>query len=88
MIIHQPDSVRVADTEIFQPRELKQLAETYAIRARELSDAVAALGLHVAAGKRFDRDITEIQRLRLLAEEAHQDLLGVLDSPKATAAAA
>jgi hypothetical protein len=67
---------------------LKQLAETYAIQARELSDAVAVLGLNIAAGKQFDDDMTEIQRLRVLAEQACQDLLGVLGPPKTKAAAA
>jgi hypothetical protein len=49
---------------------------------------VAVLGLHIVAGKRFDKDITEIQRLRVLAEEALQHLLGVLELPKTEAAAA
>jgi hypothetical protein len=67
---------------------LKQLAETYAIRAREFADAVATLGMHIVSGQQFDDNIQEVERLRVLSEQAHQDLLSAIAPKEAAACAA
>ncbi len=56
-------------------QKLKRLQEIYAIRARALSDAVAAFGREIAQGKSFDEKILEIKRLRALSERAGADFL-------------
>jgi hypothetical protein len=56
-------------------KQLKRLVEIYAIRARELSEAVARLGGQIVAGNHFREAITEIERLRVLCDRAGQDLL-------------
>ena len=62
--------------------ELTNLAETYAIQVRELSDAVATLGRRIAAGEQIGENIREIKQLRALVEQAGENLLGALESPK------
>jgi len=54
--------------------EFKHLIEIYAIRAREFYEAVAALGGFVGAGAALDDAIDEIERLRLLCDDAGKDL--------------
>ena len=43
-------------------QELKRLIETYAIRTRELSETIAMLGGHVAAGRKIDESLEEVKR--------------------------
>ena len=45
-------------------QELKRLIETYAIRTRELSETIAMLGGHVAAGRKIDESLEEVKRVR------------------------
>ena len=68
--------------------ELTNLAETYAIRVRELSDAVATLGRRIAAGEHIGENIIDVKRLRALAEQAAENLLDGLESPKSRISAA
>jgi len=56
-------------------KELKRLAENYAIRAREFCDAVAALGARISTGKSLASEIAEIEVLRILCERLGSDLL-------------
>ena len=55
-----------------------KLAETYAIRARELSDAAATLGRRIAAGAQIKENIEEVKRLRALSEQASENFLEAL----------
>ena len=55
-------------------QELKQLVEIYAIQTRQLSDSLAVLGGYVAAGRQIGEIMTEIKKLRSLAEQAATDL--------------
>jgi len=55
-------------------QELKQLVEIYAVRTRQLSDAIAVLGGHLAAGSQIGEIITEITKLHSLVEAAGTDL--------------
>jgi len=79
MIIHQPVAHRASDYDSPR-REAKKLAENFAIRAREWSDAVAQLGLRIAAGQQFRDNLMKIQRLHVLAEQASDDLLAVVEA--------
>jgi hypothetical protein len=63
-------------------KKLKGLAETYAIRVREYSDAVATLGRLIAARQQVKENIVEVERFRALAEQAREDLFGALESPE------
>jgi hypothetical protein len=60
-------------------RELRHLVAVYSIRVRELSEAAAALGGHVAAGSGYQGTVMEIKRLSALCEEAGRDLLDVIE---------
>ena len=60
--------------------ELTYLAETYAIRVRELSDAVAIMGRLIAARQKIGENITEVKRLKALVEQASEELFGGLES--------
>jgi hypothetical protein len=53
--------------------------EIYAIRARELSEAVATLGWHLVAESRFQETLLEVRRLRGLCDKAGSDLLAFLE---------
>ena len=64
------------------------LAETYSIRVRELSDAVATLGRRIAAGEQIGENIREVERLRVLVDQANENLLSALESPKSQTSAA
>jgi hypothetical protein len=55
-------------------QELKQLVETYAVRTRQLSESIAVLGAHVAAGSDIGESMTEIKKFRGLMEQAATDL--------------
>jgi hypothetical protein len=61
---------------------LTSLAEIYAIRVRELSDAAATLGRRIAAGEEIKNSVIEILRRRALAEQASENLLNALELPK------
>lgn len=87
MVIHQPDHFRNQRSDHCS-LELKQLGEIYAIRARELSDAVATLGLCIAAGQEFHENIMEVKRLRILAQQASEELLAAIEPAKVRASAA
>jgi hypothetical protein len=67
---------------------LANLAETYAIRARELSDAAAILGRRITAGEQIGENIREVERLRVLVDQANENLLSALESPKSQTSAA
>ena len=82
----QSKQSRVADSGR-QP-ELTHLAETYAIRVREFSDAVATLGRRIAARKQIGENLTEVERLKGLVEQASEELLDALESPESRFSAA
>jgi hypothetical protein len=65
---------REGDMHPARRQELKQLVEIYAVRTRELSDSIAFLGGHVAAGRPIGESMTEIKRRRSLVEKAATDL--------------
>ena len=69
-------------------KELKKLAEAYAIQARELSDAAATLGRRIAAGEQIQENIREVKRLRALADQASENLLDAVESPQSRNSAA
>lgn len=75
MTLPQPSGPSQVDLDDSSRRELKRLAEIYATRARELSEAVATLGGHITAGRPFQETINEIRRLRVLMEKACEDLI-------------
>jgi hypothetical protein len=52
----------------------QELTRTYALRAREFSDAVARLGQHHRIGPEFVGLIRETKRLRRLCDEAANQL--------------
>ena len=87
MVLHHPDHLRNEPSDRCS-RELRHLGETYAIRERELSDAVAMLGIRIAAGEDFYENIMEVTRLRILAQEASDELLAAIEPRKARASAA
>ena len=60
-------------------QELKRLIETYAIRTRELSETIAMLGGHVAAGRKIDESLEEVKRVSGLAEQAGLDFLAFIE---------
>jgi hypothetical protein len=55
-------------------RKLTQLVEIYAMRTRQLSEAIAVLGGDVIAGRQIDETIAKIKKLSRLAEQAGLDL--------------
>jgi hypothetical protein len=55
-------------------RELKQLVEIYALRTRQLLEAIAVLGGHVTAETPIDEIMIEIKEHRILVEQAATDL--------------
>jgi hypothetical protein len=55
-------------------QELKQLVEIYALRTRQLLEAVAVLGGHVTAERQIDEIMNEIKKHRSLVERAATDL--------------
>ena len=87
MVVHQPDHPLAAHSDNCR-LELKQLGETYAICERELSDAVATLGLRIAAGEDFHETILEVKRLRVLAQQASDELLAAIEPARTQACAA
>ena len=60
-------------------QELKQLVEVYAVRTRQLSDSIAVLGGHVAAGSQIGEVMAEITKLHSLAERAATDLFAFVE---------
>lgn len=64
-----------------QRQALKRLVEIYAIRSRELSEALSVLGGHLAAQRPIDNTLMEIRRINILVEEAHLALLGLIEEP-------
>ena len=87
MVVHQP--LRPPEPDSCRSHaELASLAATCAIRVRELSDAVATLGREIAARREIEETIIEVKRLRTLAQQASEDLLGALESPKSRVTAA
>jgi hypothetical protein len=60
--------------------ELKKLAEMYAIRVRQLSDAVAILGRRITAGHPIETSVMKVKRLQSLAEKASEELMSALES--------
>ena len=77
VIVHHP-----SEPDSGSHPELTNLAESYAIRIRELSDAVATLGRRIAAREQIEENIREVKRLKTLADQAGEELFGVLESPK------
>ena len=55
-------------------KDLKQLVEIYAFRARRLSEAAAVLGAHVTAERQIDEIVTDIKKIIRLVEEAGAEL--------------
>ena len=55
------------------------LVQTYAVRAREFSDAVASLGRHTHIGQAFLEAIQETKRLHTLCNAAGDDLYRHID---------
>jgi hypothetical protein len=53
--------------------------EIFAIRTRELSEAVATLHVELTAGKASEQTLSEIKRLRALAESAGNDLFAWIE---------
>ena len=64
-------------------RELKRLLETFALRSRELTEAVAALGGDVSAEREIEESIREIKRLRDRLDEAGDNFLAFVEPPDA-----
>ena len=58
--------------------KLRRLLEVYALRSRELSDAVAHLGALLVTGKPFGSGIRTIRVRRALCDEAANDLFAFL----------
>jgi hypothetical protein len=55
-------------------KELKRLTEQYALRSRELAEAVAALGSLIATDRPIEQAIADIVRLRILSEQSGTEL--------------
>ena len=68
--------------------ELRRLVEVYALRSRELSDAVAHLGALLVTGKPFGSAIRTIRVLRALCNEAADDLFAFLSPAEGRLSAA
>jgi hypothetical protein len=64
-------------------KELMRLVEVYALRTRELSEAVALLGGHVTAERQIHESLVEIKRIRVLLDQAGVDLLAFVEPLKA-----
>ena len=60
-------------------QELKQLVEIYAVRTRQLSEAVSVLGGHITAGRQIDETIIEVKKLTRLVEEAGLNLFALVE---------
>ena len=71
-----------ADSEDKRRHELKRVVENYAIRTRELSEAVATLGWQITAGRPFQETIRKIEELRFLCEKASRELAAMIDAGK------
>jgi hypothetical protein len=69
-------------------KALRRLAELFAIRARELSEAVAGLGTQIAVGNSLDDAIVEINRVSTLCEAAASDFFDLMPLPIARSAVA
>ena len=76
----QPDRPPKLDSNDSRRQDLKHLVEIYALRSRQLSEAVATLGWYVTAGRPFEGTMMEIERCRLLCQEAGADLFDFLIS--------
>jgi hypothetical protein len=72
---------REGDMHPARRQELKQLVEIYAVRTRQLSESIAVLGAHVAAGRQTGEIMTEILVLRGLVEQAATNLFAFV-SPR------
>ena len=83
VIIHHPSELATGRHAV-----LTNLAENYAIRVRELSDSVATLGRRIAARQQIGENLTEVERLKGLVEQASEELLGALESPESRISAA
>lgn len=68
--------------------ELRRLVEVYALRSRELSDAVAHLGALLVTGKPFGSAVRTIRVLRALCNEAADDLFAFLSPAEGRLSAA
>ena len=77
-----------ADSEDKRRHELKRVVENYAIRTRELSEAVATLGWQITAGRPFQETIRKIEELRFLCEKASRELAAMIEPPQLKARAA
>jgi hypothetical protein len=84
MMPAQPSRPAKSESDDGRLAEFKRVAEIYAIRSRELSEAVSTLGGHLAAGRPFEESITEIRRLRGLCESAGEDFFRFVSSLQAS----
>jgi len=75
----QPDHPIHEESRDPRHKELLRLVEVYALRTRELSEAVAVLGGHITAERQIHESIVEIKRIRVLLDQASGDLLAFLE---------
>lgn len=65
-----------------QRSELKQLVEAYAIRSRQLSEAVATLGMQVTSATHVCETIGRIEELRMYCDKAGDQLFAFINQWK------
>lgn len=68
-----------ADSDDIRRRELKRLVEAYALRTRELSEAVAILGGQITTEKQIGPVVLDIKRLHAILEEAAAALFAFVE---------
>jgi hypothetical protein len=75
----QPNRTSHEECHDTRGRELMRLVENYALRTRELSEAVALLGGHITAEREIRETLVEIKRIRSLLDKAGVDLLAFVE---------
>jgi hypothetical protein len=75
----QPNRSSHEESHDTRHRELMRLVEIYALRTRELSEAVAVLGGHITAEREIHETIVEIKKIRVLLDRAGMDLLAFVE---------
>ena len=60
-------------------KELMRRVEVFALRTRELAEAVAVLGGHITAERHIEESVVEIKRIRALLDQAGLDLFAFVE---------
>ena len=83
MTPHHPEDCAKTESAENRRRELRQLAETYALQVRKLSEAVANLGRNMATELPFQDTVREIKKIHMHCMRAGEELFAAVEPMKA-----